>query len=77
MGWTQVMCSINHINSLSQAVSQTNSLKQSKDVGNQIALEKALLEASSAKIRSSLVMLNGAQNSYRTEMSQKLAKYKK
>ena len=77
MAWTQVMCSINHINSLSGTVGKTNSLKQSKDIGNQIALEKALLEASSAKIRSSLVMLNGAQNSYRTEMSQTLAKYKK
>ena len=77
MGWTQIMCSINHINSLSQAVGQTNSLKQSKDVGNQIALEKALLEANAAKIQSSLVMLNSAQNNYRTEVSQKLAKYKK
>lgn len=77
MGWTQIMCSINHINSLSQAVGQTNSLKQSKDVSNQIALEKALLEANAAKIQSSLVMLNSAQNNYRTEVSQKLAKYKK
>lgn len=77
MGWTQVMCSINHINSLSQTVGQTNSLKQSKDVGNQIALEKALLEANAAKIQSSLVMLRGAQNSYRTEVSQRLSQYKK
>lgn len=76
MSWTQINCSLNTIGSLATANASTQTLKQSKDLGNRIALEKAMLEASTAKIRSSLVMMQGARSNYQLAMQQAMNKYK-
>ena len=73
MAWTQINCSMTTVTSLANA--STNTLKQSKDVGNRIALEKALLEANSAKIRSSLVMMRGALMNYQVAAAQATKQY--
>lgn len=73
MGWTQIMCSLNNVKALDDV--NTNTVKQSKDVGNRIGIERALLEANASKIRSALVMLNAAQSNYSVTMRQEIAKY--
>lgn len=73
MAWTQINCSMTTIKSL--ADTSTNTLKQSKDVGNRIALEKAMLEANAAKIRSSIVMMRGALMNYQVASTQAIKTY--
>ena len=75
MAWTQVNCSINAINSLASVNNATGTQKASKDVGNRIALERAMLEANSAKLRSSLTMLNSSVNNYSLELIQANREY--
>ena len=75
MGWTQIMCSLENVKAIQNT--QTNTQKQSKDLGNRIAIERALLDASASKIRSSLVMLNAAQRNYQLDVQQAVHKYNK
>ena len=62
LAWTQVNCSMNNLSSLANV--NTESIKGSKDLSNRIALENALLQASNAKINTSITMLKTAMSNY-------------
>lgn len=72
MAWTQISCSVQTLAALNI---ETNTLKQSKDIQNRIMVENTLLQANSAKIRSSVVMMKGALMNYRTTAAQAMRKY--
>lgn len=75
MGWTQIMCSLKNVEAIQNT--QTNTWKQSTDLHNRIAIEKALLDANASKIRSSLAMLSAAQRNYQLDIQQQVAIYNK
>lgn len=74
MAWTQASCSIQNLKSLNI---QTNTWKQSKDVSNRIALERASLVLAMAKIRASTIAMQSSIQSYSTGVRQYLILYNK
>lgn len=75
MAWTQASCSIQNLKQLVEI--KTYTWKQSKDISNRIAYERANFALASAKIRANTTMMVSGEESYRLEVSQYLKKYLK
>ncbi|KQQ65468.1 lytic transglycosylase domain-containing protein [Acinetobacter sp. Leaf130] len=73
VAWTQVNCNMENLKSLAQV--STNTLKQSKDLANAIAIENSMLQANQAKLRSNMLMMQSSMESYKVASHQAVQKY--
>lgn len=73
VAWTQVNCSMENLKSLAQVSTQT--LKQSKDLANALAIENGMLVANQAKLKSNMLMMQSSMDSYKVASHQVVQKF--
>lgn len=73
VAWTQVNCNMQNLKSLAEV--QTNTLKQSKDLANALAIENSMLLANQAKLKANMLMMQSSMNSYKVASHQAVQKF--
>ena len=73
VAWTQVNCNMQNLKALSQI--DTNTLKQSKDLANALAIENSMLLANQAKLKASMLQMQSSMDSYKVASHQAVQKF--
>ena len=73
VAWTQVNCNMQNLKSLAEV--QTNTLKQSKDLANALAIENSMLIANQAKLKANMLMMQSSMDSYKVASHQAVQKF--
>ncbi|ENX45735.1 hypothetical protein F943_03208 [Acinetobacter ursingii NIPH 706] len=73
VAWTQVNCNMQNLKSLAQV--STNTLKQSKDLANALAIENSMLVANQAKLKANMLMMQSSMDSYKVASHQAVQKF--
>lgn len=73
VAWTQINCSFENLKSL--AAVNTNTLKQSKDLANALAVENSMIVANQAKLKANMLMMQSSMESYKVASHQAVQKF--